>query len=126
MRWLLELMEYDFEIVHIPGKLNSVADGLSRQFCLLVEKLTYEPPLAQFKDMARLRTSLVTEADLRKFFVYSTKYTVIGNTLFKKTDNGFQMIPPKEDRESILMEAHNGAGHFGRDATLARLKETYW
>ncbi|KAJ9056893.1 hypothetical protein DSO57_1039647 [Entomophthora muscae] len=24
------------------------------------------------------------------------------------------------------MEAHNGAGHFGWDSTLARLKETYW
>ncbi|KAJ9050276.1 hypothetical protein DSO57_1039807 [Entomophthora muscae] len=126
MCWLLELMEYYFEIVHIPGKLNSVADGLSCQFCLLVEKLTYETPLTQFKDMARLCTSLVTEADLCKFFVYSTKYTVIGNTLFKKTDNGLWVIPPKEDRESIFMEAHNSAGHFGQDATLARLKETYW
>ena len=29
-RWLLELTEYDFEIKHIKGSNNCVADGLSR------------------------------------------------------------------------------------------------
>ena len=29
-RWLLLLMQYDFELIHTPGKLNIVADALSR------------------------------------------------------------------------------------------------
>jgi hypothetical protein len=29
-RWVLALQEYDFEVCHIRGKTNSVADGLSR------------------------------------------------------------------------------------------------
>ena len=32
MRWKLAIQEYDFDIIHIPGKDNIVADGLSR-FC---------------------------------------------------------------------------------------------
>ena len=30
VRWKLEIQEYDFDIEHIAGKNNPVADGLSR------------------------------------------------------------------------------------------------
>ena len=32
-RWLLELSEYDFEVIHRPGSKHQNADGLSRQQC---------------------------------------------------------------------------------------------
>lgn len=32
-RWRLELMPFKFEIKHLPGKLNVVADTLSRKYC---------------------------------------------------------------------------------------------
>jgi len=30
MRWRIQLAEYDFEVVHKPGKKNTNADALSR------------------------------------------------------------------------------------------------
>ena len=30
MRWIMELQQYNFEIKHRPGKLNTNADALSR------------------------------------------------------------------------------------------------
>jgi hypothetical protein len=37
IRWRLRLQEYDFQIVHIPGKNNVVADALSRCFMTRIE-----------------------------------------------------------------------------------------
>ena len=41
-RWLSFLSEYDFEIKHIKGKENKVADALSRQANLLFVSNNYE------------------------------------------------------------------------------------
>jgi transposase InsO family protein len=37
IRWRLRLQDYDFTVVHIPGKQNVVADALSRCFALTAE-----------------------------------------------------------------------------------------
>ena len=39
MRWTLRMSSYNYEIVHHPGKLNKVADGLSR--CPLISTCPY-------------------------------------------------------------------------------------
>ena len=41
-RWLSFLSEYDFEMKHIKGKENKVADALSRQANLLFVSNNYE------------------------------------------------------------------------------------
>ena len=35
LQWHMELNEFDFDIVHRSGKLNSAADALSRVYCVL-------------------------------------------------------------------------------------------
>lgn len=44
-RWVLALQEYDFEVCHIRGKANPVADGLSRN--PLVETTDGFPTISQ-------------------------------------------------------------------------------
>ena len=41
MNWLSTLSDYDFDIVHRPGKTNVVADALSRRPDLSVNALTW-------------------------------------------------------------------------------------
>ena len=40
VRWRLRLQEFDFQIVHIPGKTNIAADALSRCFIVTTRQLT--------------------------------------------------------------------------------------
>lgn len=35
-------------------------------------------------------------------------------------------VPPRSLRGKVLVEAHEGAGHFGQQATLDRLHAAYW
>jgi len=51
MRWMNTLSEFDFEIFHIPGKENTVADALSRIY-------SNEPA-----GTVRSETKYVSEAD---------------------------------------------------------------
>ena len=44
-RWLSFLSEYDFEIKHIKGKENKVADALSHHANLLLASSSYESDL---------------------------------------------------------------------------------
>ena len=41
IRWVMEMSEFTFKIMHIKGKDNLVADGLSRQY--LHEVLSVQP-----------------------------------------------------------------------------------
>ncbi|KAI9549132.1 hypothetical protein GHT06_005867 [Daphnia sinensis] len=51
-RWVLALQEYDFEVCHIRGKTNSVADGLSRN--PLVETTDASGHMGVEKTLARV------------------------------------------------------------------------
>lgn len=46
--------------------------------------------------------------------------------LFRKVSDRFVKIPKISEREGVLKENHDGHGHFGQDATWARLYRYYW
>ena len=76
-RWFLEIMEFEFEIVHIPGITNILPDALSRFYPVPIRKSDQhnEPTLLGIR-LQPEATSLLT-------------------------------TPPEEDRVSILAEAHS-------------------
>ena len=49
-RWMMELAEYDFRIEFVPGRLNDVADALSR---LMAEGPNDKENSIEFRDYLR-------------------------------------------------------------------------
>lgn len=60
VRWRLQLEEFDYEIIHKPGKVNSNADCLSR---VMINTLNVDPKLE-------------TYTDLQNFFANNTEFTI--------------------------------------------------
>jgi len=121
LRWKLAIQEYDFDIEHLPGALNVVADGFSR----LVENT----PVHQGTVMVMTRSA--TDASRAKLLTVEKD----GAKPSKSTDTeNLPNVPTtdNEETEPILSEdkfrkistMHNAwMGHRGVDATCKLLAE---
>jgi hypothetical protein len=116
------LQAYSFSIKHKSGKLNQVADALSRRHSLLntmqVQVLGFEV-VKEDKD----------DPDFGNIWKECSNgpnnhFLLQDGFLFK--DNHL-CIPQGLLREAIIKEAHGGslAGHFGRDKTLTLVQEHF-
>lgn len=123
--WSEFLQSYPFLIKHKAGVQNIVADALSRRHTLL----------------STLQTKVVGFEMIKELYPDDPDFQKIWNTTevqsFKEyyRHEGFLFkektlcIPQCSLREAIIWESHDGglAGHFGRDKTVALVKETfYW
>jgi hypothetical protein len=63
-RWRLTLSQFSFEVHHIPGPLNAVADGLSRQMLLAIEPSMRAAPAANQPPPTPAATIVATECKL--------------------------------------------------------------
>jgi hypothetical protein len=122
--WVEFLQPYSFSIKHKSGKLNQVADALSRRHSLLstmeVQVLGFEVLKELYKndpDFGNVWESC-SQGSFNHFLVQE-------GFLFK---NNKLCIPQCSLRRAIIQEVHGGglAGHFGRDKTLALVQENFF
>jgi hypothetical protein len=122
--WVEFLQPYSFSIKHKSGKLNQVADALSRRHSLLstmeVQVLGFEVLKEMYKndpDFGNVWESC-SQGSFNHFLVQE-------GFLFK---NNKLCIPQCSLRRAIIQEVHGGglAGHFGRDKTLALVQENFF
>ncbi len=143
-RWVEQLSEFQFDVKHIEGKLNVVADLLSRpnesadQPALVIGLISsddiseYEKQLivAQKHDpfCQRIAQSIVDQSpdrDLKMFFRKS------GLLMRKSKDEELEnlvdetVVVPKIRREEIMSRFHDTL-HSGRDDTIAKCRHSYW
>lgn len=116
VRWTLKLSEFDYEIIHKPGKLHSNADALSRKVRtvergLCDEIIDYQNDDAECK---RLRTQI--------------GFLVKGGVLYKKTKDGEKIVAPEKVRKDIIKNFHDHplSGHLGIRPTVERVRASYW
>src|SRR5580700_10282643 len=65
-RWGLRLQEYDFKVIHMPGKVHGNVDALSRLNCIVTQTLLD-------KDHGKeLREKQMKDMDLGPIIIYMT------------------------------------------------------
>lgn len=141
-RWSLKLLEYDFVIKYIPGKMNEAADFLSR-------KTDSETMLAANVEIATPDDTKISDSqdadpeifdikqklvDLTTKKMYRDEFEIIKNTLVRKYrpknsgQNYLQTVVPKHMAKNILKNYHDDplGGHLGVAKTLGKIQRKYW
>ena len=134
-RWSIYLQSLDMEIQYRKGSLNTNADALSRPVyrvevdvssCRSIDELDDEPLLYFLKNKRHLNgLSKNKKVEIER---KAARYTWENDSLWywDETTTRYKQVPSKQERKHIIEKAHL-LGHFGTDATVERIRETfYW
>ena len=152
LNWALQLSEYDYEIVHIPSRLNGISDCLSRmrmeRVCMLIDmrneqvnmvstvpflfdnselevEQNKDPHIAcafQYLRENRKNFDVATLGDLKRG---RKKLSINSDGLL--TWNRKIVVPPTL-RKRVLQSCHDHplSGHFASERTWSRLSKNYF
>lgn len=124
--WALLLEEFDYTIVHRPGKNMIHVDTLSRN-PLPCSMLINE---SEESMVARIRKAQKEDVNLRDIYSLADKgqnddYVIRGGLLFKEINGDLQLVVPKCLQAQVARNAHEN-GHFAVEKTEALIKRNYW
>jgi putative transposase len=149
-RWVMSLQEFSFNVIHVKSKLNPVADALSRypgdntveederlgedELEDLYEHFLMEfgnekkklPDDAYEKELQDLFWLLCNTAELMLQPTNLKIKAIEDNHLFRKVGSRHLLVPYVKERKAILEQVHDGHGHYGQNASWARLYQCYW
>jgi putative transposase len=119
IRWVLYMKSFSFLVRHVPGKLNAVADHLSRYFV----NALYDPLLHYFPDIAfdsvPFDTLLLHTISLPTFSLSTLREG-------GESDEQREWLSNKTDLDSIIAQVHNARrGHWGVRYTMRLLDKEH-
>ncbi|KAL4126739.1 hypothetical protein QTP88_010948 [Uroleucon formosanum] len=141
-RYVVDLAAFDFEPIYRAGKLNIIADHLSRypqpvndenQCCLAIinsqnDKLVHAQQADSFcqhiNKKLKSTNNTVHILQIKRMYKYENNILVHVNI-----ENGFEVskiVIPFSFRNTVLQHCHDNTGHFDNKKTLSRIKACYW
>jgi hypothetical protein len=141
-RWVLLIQEFHFNIIHISGKNNVVADVMSRYppkgqiiatnsydeaesilyHGLLVTVADYEEELVKVYN----HLNDPSQDSNNKVKAKARGFMLKNGVLYRRVGSKLLKVPRMDERLAILSTIHDGHGHFGTLATWIRLYSSYW
>ena len=141
-RWALLLQQYDFNIVHRPGRIHVNADCLSRRpydSCEIRSLKKEEPQTPHTQEMQRRDPELAAMIDFLENDILPTNdnfhigqdgllYHLDFNRRHNARESISQLVVPAALRFEILSNVHDhiAGAHFGLNKTFSKLKQRYW
>jgi len=145
-RWVLKLTEYDFEILHRPGKKHVNADVLSRYVAAAVRKFPEtlsdrEADMKPLKEVSLTKEAIMQAQAEDRFCQQICQALIEGDTLPYFRDQGsvlYRMnsdtsgkptvVVPVSLREQVIQQHHSPVftGHQGEKRTLNSLRLIYY
>ena len=115
INWIETLLDFDFDVVHIPGILNKLPDMLSRLYPPLEDdnKLVEDKGITKRTNNLKKRVVVKRKKYSRDKVVNVLATRLIGN----KNEVTNYMTPPEEERDAILRDTHT-FGHYGYQAIV--------
>jgi transposase InsO family protein len=136
-RWALILTEYDFEITHVKGELNVVADALSRSEdaesptemdIFLIGKSAQDWATAQREDPELFSIIQKIEQAPQSMARYKMEDNILWYQRSNREQRWDTLVVPKAWRSLVLEEEHDHlrAGHRGAQGTHENIRAKYY
>ncbi|XP_064486027.1 uncharacterized protein LOC135398567 [Ornithodoros turicata] len=118
---LMDLTEFDFTVQHRPGRMNAVADLLSRLSCATLTPTTLSQAQQADPELKQIMSDLQYSSESDSLFV------VTEDILYRRMNSGsLAIVLPRSMRQAALELTHDGNGHMNHERTLAKVKARYW
>lgn len=134
-RWVLDLQEYDFQILHRPGARMCHVDALSRNPVADKTKGVYAMVISEHdwllasqeadKDICSVKVILQSGERHSNKSTFND-YELRRGLVYRRTEHGSRVVLPKACRWQVLRHNHDDIGHFAFDKTFERVSASFW
>lgn len=144
-RWVLILSEFSFDVVHVKGRLNALADMLSRPdlddapgigpqdlpAINIIAPMARDVSYEKIKERQFLDPHLMTIRDVLlsgQFHEHYEYFLDNRELVYRMTSAGAQLCVPASMVQDVLFNMHQtlSGGHAGVEKTLGAIKERYY
>ena len=124
------MLQFDFVILHKPGKENGPPDFLSGNFISSVDIRRTDLVGLQDKDpqVSKVKADLLANSQDSKFMKIKENFVIKAGIVFHQANRHLSILAPAAIRPQIIKAAHDSAvgGHMGIFKTSERILERYF